>query len=468
MLGRIGDDFAVIMVEGKVDESFGPLLADWLKNASTGKRKRLEFLQAILGLSGALPDGLRYQLLHRTASPLIEAERFSARYAAMVVHSFSESDAWLEDYRIFARLLGAEGTKGTLERVPTHSDPELWIGWVSGAGPAQRVSAPSVAQIALPRVVAHADWGSNPNKRWMCVAELADDGHFDVSSPEPVGEPSTLLSRLHELASGGGVMVGFDFPIGVPAAYASRAGIDRFKDLLPELGSGRWAEFYTVAESAEEIDVARPFYPQRPGGTKQHHLSDALGLDSMSQLLRACERPSRDRGPASPLFWTLGGKQVGKAAIIGWREVLGPALRDQELEVALWPFDGELQHLLSSSEIVVVETYPAEACLHIGMKPPGRGWSKTSQDGRREQRDRLADWASKRPVRLAPSLSALIGDGFGSRQGAEDPFDAMLGLFSMLEVVLGHRAAGAPESAAVRNVEGWILGQAGVRVSYTA
>ena len=137
VVGRIGDELAVIMVEGKVDESFGPLLGDWLKDASPGKKQRLEFLQTTLGLSGPLPDELRYQLLHRTASPLIEAKRFSAKYAAMVVHSFSASDAWLEDYQAFTRLMGAESRKGRLERVSSHSDPELWMGWVSGSGTAE-------------------------------------------------------------------------------------------------------------------------------------------------------------------------------------------------------------------------------------------------------------------------------------------------------------------------------------------
>jgi len=37
------------------------------------------------------------------------------------------------DYRAFARLLGADGTKGHLEKVVMHTDPELWLGWGSGA-----------------------------------------------------------------------------------------------------------------------------------------------------------------------------------------------------------------------------------------------------------------------------------------------------------------------------------------------
>jgi hypothetical protein len=273
-----------------------------------------------------------------------------------------------------------------------------------------------------------------------------------------VGELPTLLSRLCDRAGGGSVLMGFDFPIGLPAAYARRAGIERFKDVLPELGNGRWSRFYDVAESAEEISLERPFYPMRPGGTSQSHLVEALGVESMTDLLRDCERRNDTRGAASPLFWTLGGKQVGKAAIIGWEHVLAPALRDPDLDVRLWPFDGGLQELIAPGRIVIAETYPAEACLHLGMTPPGSGWSKTSQGGRLAQREAMMAWVSGRPVELEPAL-ALIEDGFGASRHAEDPFDALIGLLSMLEVVLGHRAEGSPELDEVRRVEGWILGQ---------
>ena len=112
------------MIEGKVDESFGPLLDEWLLGASNGKQQRLAFLRSSLGIEEELPGSIRYQLLHRTASPLIEARRIGARYAAMVVHSFSDEDAWLEDYRAFAELMGVSGGKGGLERVVRHKEPD--------------------------------------------------------------------------------------------------------------------------------------------------------------------------------------------------------------------------------------------------------------------------------------------------------------------------------------------------------
>jgi hypothetical protein len=46
---------ASITVEGKVAESFGPTLSDWLIDASAGKQTRLKFLQHLLGLPASLP-----------------------------------------------------------------------------------------------------------------------------------------------------------------------------------------------------------------------------------------------------------------------------------------------------------------------------------------------------------------------------------------------------------------------------
>ncbi len=331
-----------------------------------------------------------------------------------------------------------------------------------GAPPvAPPVPPPVAPSIVVPPLVVHADWGSNPKKRWVCVAEPQGDGSYHVSAPEPVGEATTLLHRLTHRRGEGPVLVGFDFPIGLPAAYARRAGIEGFRDVLSALGEGRWDRFYDVAESADQIGPTRPFYPMRPGGTRQAHLTEALGVDSMIDLLRACERRNGTRGAASSLFWTLGGKQVGKAAIIGWRDVLTPALRSPHVDLALWPFDGSLHDLLASGGIVVAETYPAEACLHLGLEPPGPRWSKRRQEGRRAQGDRLKAWADGRPVVLDLELSALVEDGFGPSKDGEDPFDALLGLLSMLEVVLGHRGEGAPDEDPVRRVEGWILGQGG-------
>jgi hypothetical protein len=308
-------------------------------------------------------------------------------------------------------------------------------------------------------IVAHADWASSPRKRWACVAVHDSSGTFAVEAPEPVGDPSTFLERLAPRGRSP-LFVGFDFPIGLPIAYAKRFGIRKFVDALPTFGQGAAAEFFDPADVPSNIALTRPFYPRRPGGTKRQHLIDALGVANFGELLRQCELQTNSRQAACSLFWILGGNQVGRAAIIGWRDVLQPALRQQNRDIAVWPFHGDLASLLDQSEIVIAETYPAEACLHLGLTAPGRGWSKRSQAGRKAQAPILHSWATRRSIKLSPTLSAQLDDGFGAGSQAEDLFDSVAGLFGMLEVVLGFRAPGNPSSTDVRDIEGWILGQA--------
>ena len=72
----------------------------------------------------------------------------------------------------------------------------------------------------------------------------------------------------------------------------------------------------------------------------------------------------------------------------------------------------------------------------------------------------LVAWAKNAGVDLDPALVAEIGAGFGNTPSGEDRFDAVVGLFGMLNVVLGRRASGEPhDDDTIRRIEGWILGQ---------
>ena len=95
---------AVIAVEGKVEESFGPYVALW--NDSPGKLRRLQTLCISLGLRVADVADIRYQLLHRTASAIYEAQRYRTKWALMLVQSFSRTDASFGDFQPFAQLMG--------------------------------------------------------------------------------------------------------------------------------------------------------------------------------------------------------------------------------------------------------------------------------------------------------------------------------------------------------------------------
>lgn len=317
-----------------------------------------------------------------------------------------------------------------------------------------------------PALLASADWGSRPGKRWIAKARLEPDGCYSLEAPEPVGDVDSLLERLRaEARSCGAAVVGFDFPIGLAARYAERAGVHRFLDLLPKLGAREWSEFYDVASTPEEIALRRPFYPARPGFARQRHLVEALGVEKIDDLLRRCERSRPGRRAAAPLFWTLGGQQVGKAAIVGWRDVLGPALRSRSGSVAIWPFSGPLEVLGCAGGVIVVETYPAEYCAQLGVDfpAPGRGarGGKRAQSERARNAPLLLGHARRCGHRLPRGLEDEIRTGFGSGPDGEDRFDAFLGLLGMLRAFERSRGPEEPTEPEVRAVEGWILGQSG-------
>ena len=134
VLAESNDRKIVIMVEGKVRESFGQYVGDWLKNISprSGKPARLEFLKEKLGIEHHDVNQIRYQLLHRTASALIEAERFGATTAVMLVHSFSQEDRHIEDYQEFVKLFGTTGDVDTVSYAGKKNGIDLYLAWVRG------------------------------------------------------------------------------------------------------------------------------------------------------------------------------------------------------------------------------------------------------------------------------------------------------------------------------------------------
>lgn len=122
-----------LMVEGKVDEPPGPKLDQWLVNASANKHRRLAFLQKMLGLDADLPGQIRYQLLHRTASAVIEAQRFNAASAVMVVHSFSQTGDWFDDFAQFVGLYDVSAAAdGSLRPLTEIGGVRLFAGWATG------------------------------------------------------------------------------------------------------------------------------------------------------------------------------------------------------------------------------------------------------------------------------------------------------------------------------------------------
>jgi hypothetical protein len=318
--------------------------------------------------------------------------------------------------------------------------------------------------MVLPTIVAHADWGTAPRKRQVAVARLAagaaQASGYAVTSlgpaPDGSGPAGDLLDALAAAAAPGQAVAGFDFAIGLPRAYALAAGICSFPEFLDVLGTPPWQEFSLVATQASEVALRRPFYPARPGGTRRDHLYAGLGLTG-AELRRRC-----DGSDAETLFWTLGGKQVGKAALAGWR-LLGAARR-RRAPVALWPFAGPLPALLAGAPgVVAAEAYPREYYRHVR---PGRArsrWSKRRRDDRLAWAPGILGWAESLGVTWDAGVRRRVEDGLSAGPDGEDEFDAMIGLLGVIAVVTGKLPPGEPrDDPAVITTEGWILGRQAV------
>jgi hypothetical protein len=122
----------VVMVEGKVNESFGPTIESWRKDVSPGKKARMAFLKRTLGLESSPPALVRYQLLHRAASAIIVGEQYRAAAAVLVIHSFSPKNAGWKDYQVFMKLFGVDAQMDAIQRLGATSRIPLFGVWVAG------------------------------------------------------------------------------------------------------------------------------------------------------------------------------------------------------------------------------------------------------------------------------------------------------------------------------------------------
>lgn len=317
-------------------------------------------------------------------------------------------------------------------------------------GYAHRV-APNVSR-KLP-LIAHADWSIHPRKRWVSIAKPSGAGYV-VTSPRLLGDIDGFLKWLTSQAERWPVLAGFDFPIGLPTAYAKKARVASFREFLKECATGERSSFFDIAETKRDIRLDRPFYPRGVRGCQQEHLTQALRLGWLD-LFRLCEKGTARRRSACPLFWTLGGNQVGRAALHGWRWVLLPSL--VQGDVAIWPFDGTMTALLSRPSIkaVVVETYPAEGLCQLLEGPPPQG-SKRDREYRRHIGKALL--ARAQNLSPSPALRREVLDGYGHSADGEDRFDATIGAMALAKWALADFPQ-EPSGDSIRRVEGWIANQ---------
>ena len=133
LLARTSRGLLSAVVDACVNESFGPSIGDWQRDPIAGRRERWAALCDLLEIEDQCDASIRHQLLHRTATALLEARRFFARGAAVIVHSFSRTPHGFGDFQHFVRLMGGIVRRpGELIAVPPRESIELFFGWAHG------------------------------------------------------------------------------------------------------------------------------------------------------------------------------------------------------------------------------------------------------------------------------------------------------------------------------------------------
>jgi hypothetical protein len=99
----------------------------------SGRYRRTSPRRDLLQLDEGDILDVRYQLLHRTAAAILEAQRFAAHHALMLVHSFSAEDALLDDYQAFAQRMGArDADADAIVVVGERGGIPLYLSWIRG------------------------------------------------------------------------------------------------------------------------------------------------------------------------------------------------------------------------------------------------------------------------------------------------------------------------------------------------
>ena len=132
VLAKGTDGLVSIAIEGKVSEPFDSPVDERFAKPTPGQTTRLEFLLNLLELNRDDVGAIGYQLLHRTASAVLEAQRFGSRHAVMLVHSFSQQMMHFNDFAAFVALYDQQAEANRLIEAKQLGGITLYLGWVVG------------------------------------------------------------------------------------------------------------------------------------------------------------------------------------------------------------------------------------------------------------------------------------------------------------------------------------------------
>jgi hypothetical protein len=310
-----------------------------------------------------------------------------------------------------------------------------------------------------PAAILCADWGKEAHKRAVYVADVASRTVSRLAST--LWSFESVLQAAERWTNHGSVLVTFDAPLGVPHSYLTALkrqrpaeDLDSFVSFL-RFACGR-PSYFEATYSAADWKVERPFFAVPPGQGGRKGYETAAASQGV-ELWRAIDLLTR----ANTLFAKSGiPGSVGSATCALWHEIGNQLTTDRSF--GLWPFEGELGHLLESWPVVVGEIYPRAAYatalspVRSDKRPPLR-LAKTDSDVRHKAMTQLlnTDWVISGQVRILNTGEALEN---------EDDFDACVTAAALLRCVLEGRPLGSVRLGSVRPdlaiSEGGMLGTA--------
>ena len=284
-----------------------------------------------------------------------------------------------------------------------------------------------MAVTPLPDVVAHADWSVSAAKRWVAVAAPSTTGATSwrpsspsVSAGERLArsggaEPIVWPTATVRCCSGSICHSGCQWPTAAgPGSPTWRSGCRVDADL------GRSGRRQHHRRRSRRLGRCTRPVPAAPAATTSS--KRPWGRDRSTSCAAPASANRRSTRAACPVFWTLGANQVGRGAVLAWREVV------REGGCRLWPFDGDLPSLVRGGR----------RDGGGGLPDRLRGVARRRRSaGGRASVDRPIAWRGRRALSdAATSLDVdVTGEVRRRRRGrlrfrepaGEDAFDAFVG-----------------------------------------
>jgi hypothetical protein len=122
-----------LTVEAKAKEAFGDeILERWLvagkaEGSISNRKKRWEYVRSYLPKSDSFHQ-VRYQMLHRCAASVIEANRLGFQHAAFIVQAFDTPAESFQDYAVFCQALKIPAARGSMATTAVNAIC-LSVGW---------------------------------------------------------------------------------------------------------------------------------------------------------------------------------------------------------------------------------------------------------------------------------------------------------------------------------------------------